>query len=478
VVFSTVSKQIINSSMLPSDKWCIEEGLVHFQEGDSKISFPKTLPEEKVYKGKEFVFPMRPSLMVDSLERATLPEPAQGDHPTLLTNHWLYLKPRAKRCPHHAGGGLECSCTLQGVSGQYHRGAVLNDTCLKKDYITPPDVAVAPKGLLLQENAGRYYQWNEEAGDHLLGVPTPFLIGGQWPGLPYEPAMAQGQMDDRTRLYYTLYSPERFREVASIYLNPPSEWDEGSNPVFGEPSPQGELGQVARTLYGVETLARTGFCAHPCAEPRILLFCAVMKEDRMVPVYHTDRSAPLRVEAAVTEILRPWHEGGLGQILCSVCIVQTGPHMPTQLMWLSRSEYMLHWEAEHASSMVASNVFSASQLHVRIHLGHLAYILALAGRLNNKENPLGVAVSTLAMERFHIIMHDEVLKDFLGPASDEDLEQMFNDHDIRPASNSAAEGPASMDALLPAPEGMDEQNSEQNTPAGKFLPPKNNKKKK
>ncbi len=152
-----------------------------------------------------------------------------------------------------------------------------------------------------------------------------------------------------------------------------------------------------------------------------MLYCAVSREDRLVPVYVTDRSAPLRVEAAVTEIIRPWHEYGLGLILCSVCIVHTAPNAPTQLMWLARSEYILHWEQEHASSMGASYVFSATQLHVRLHLGHLAYVLALASRNRNKEDPKGMAISNLAIEQFGIQEHEEVLLDFLGPASNEEV---------------------------------------------------------
>ena len=163
---------------------------------------------------------MRPSLLVDSLMKATLPEPVHGGNPVLLAHPWLCLKPQAKRCSHHSGGEEECFCFVQGVSGQYHRTSVLLDTCLKRGLVGPLEVAVAPRELLLQENPSRFHQWNEAAGDHLLGLPTPFLIGGRWPPIPYEPAMALIRGDIRTRLYNTA----RFREVASLYTRPPREW--------------------------------------------------------------------------------------------------------------------------------------------------------------------------------------------------------------------------------------------------------------
>jgi len=91
VMFSTASRQLINGSMLPNEKWYIEDGLVHFQEGVKITSFPKALPDERAIKGKNIVFPVRPCLLVDNLAKATLPEPTEGGHPTLLANPWLCL---------------------------------------------------------------------------------------------------------------------------------------------------------------------------------------------------------------------------------------------------------------------------------------------------------------------------------------------------------------------------------------------------
>ena len=48
-------------------------------------------------------------------------------------------------------------------------------------------------------------------------------------------------------------------------------------------------------------------------------------------------------------------------------------------------EYSLHWEAEHYSSLVACSIFSATQLHIRIFMGHLLYLLVLANKTIHPE---------------------------------------------------------------------------------------------
>jgi hypothetical protein len=314
-----------------------------------------------------------------------------------------------------------------GMSGQYHRPAVLSDVCIREGLMRPFDLTVKPMGLQTQENPQRFYLHHKEVDDHLLGVPTPFLISGQWPEKHFLPAMAQEGSDNVTRLYYALYDSSRFRQMAEIYSKPPQEWPGEHNPILGEPAPNGELGKVVKGLYGLETLQRVGFAAHPCSEPRVLLYCAVTPSDKRVPILVTDRASPMRLDAAITEVIRPWYDQGQGKIVCSVCLIQTDSSGRAALLFLSRAEYIHHWEAEHSSALVATSVFSATQLHVRIHVGHLAYVLALANRLKGQESPKGTAVSSTALRQFGITEHDEVLKAFLGPPSNEEMDDLLSE---------------------------------------------------
>jgi len=54
-------------------------------------------------------------------------------------------------------------------------------------------------------------------------------------------------------------------------------------------------------------------------------------------------------------------------------------------------------------------------------------VLALASRFRNREDPKGMAVSNLAMEQFGIQEHQEVLVNFLGPASSEEMDLLYDD---------------------------------------------------
>jgi len=423
MVYSSIKRATITSTMLPSDEWWISQGEVHYQGDLHKCKFPALLPEETLLRRKPVVHPVRPTLVVDSMWRPSLPKPSPEMPETMQSNPWLYLSPRVKPCTSHVDDGRQCACARLGLAGQFHRPAVLPEACLRTGFLKPAEMAVKPLELQLSENSSRVYLLLDKEDDHQLALPTPFPISGQWPGALYEPAMARVKEDDLLRLYFALFDSERFREMGQIYLRPPQAWPEDRHPTFGEPSPTSELGRVVQSLYGVETLQRTGLCAHPCAEPRINLYCAVSNFDRTVPVYVTDRASPLRLEAVITEVIRPWYDQGLGKILCSVCLVQTSAEKGTTLLLLSRSEYIKHWESSHVPDMVASTTFSSTQLHCRVHMGHIAYVLALANRRRGKEKVSEKAFSDSALAQFGITERSDVLKDFLGPPTAEEYEE-------------------------------------------------------
>ena len=64
-----------------------------------------------------------------------------------------------------------------------------------------------------------------------------------------------------------------------------------------------------------------------------------------------------------------------------------------------------------------------------MHMGHIAYVLALANRRKGKEKPSKVTISKDASRRFNITERRNVLKDFLGPPTtdefDENMEQLI-----------------------------------------------------
>jgi hypothetical protein len=232
---------------------------------------------------------------------------------------------------------------------------------------------------------------------------------------------------DHLKLYYTLYNSQRFREIGKTYLQEPDRWSFLEHPTFREPDHSSELGAVCANMYGVETLQRVGLCSHPLAEPKVNLYLAVSPDDKRVPVYVTDRNRPLKLDVVIADILRPWYEQGHGRILCPVCLVQTDPAKGSQLMFLTRSDFIGHWEVCHTPDLVATSTFSATQLNTRIHMGHVAFVLAASHCQSGQDAPSESALSRDAMENCDFTEYSDVLVRYLGPSMDEDLEALCED---------------------------------------------------
>ena len=428
MVTGPANKAPITPSMLPSENWWISEGTVHFQKDGFRSSCPATLPCEKLLVRKQLAHPVRPTLIVDSLESPTLPEPSENMTDNLRNNPWLFLKPKVIRCSNHRLSEAECSCISMGLMGQFHRPSVLPDVCIKNQFLSPQEFAVEPRiSSQTLENPSRFYLSIPTRQDLVLAVPTPFPISGPWMSKPYEPAMAFTHPSDQLKLFYALYDSQRFREIGKTYLKEPILWSSEEHPTFGEPCITGELSKVCSNLYGVETLQRVGLCSHPCAEPNIYLYIAVSPSDKKVPIFVTDRRRPLRLDVVIADVIRPWYEQGQGKILCPVCLVQTDPEQGPKLVFLTRSDYIAHWEMSHTTDMVAMSTFSATQLNTRVHMGHVAFVLAVAHCQTGMDAPSEHAISSDALESCGITEFSNILLKFLGPSVEEDLEAICED---------------------------------------------------
>jgi len=286
----------------------------------------------------------------------------------------MYLLPKVQKAVDHK----DCDCPALGLRGAYHRPAVIPDACLKTGLLAENKVSVTPAGLQVYENPGRVYYYSEEAENHLLSIPQPYLTSPRWPSKLYRPAMASlDSKDPKVTLYYGLYSTFRSRQMAATYQRPPSEWMRRENPYYDEPEHKSELGLISSEFYGLESVQRIGFCAHPGSEPYIRLYLLTRKEDLSVPCLDNSNKRRGELESAIADTLKPFYTLGHGLVMCPVCIMveERGRLEP---VFLSKQEYRYHWEAKHYCSLVASTTFSATQLHTRIFSGHLLYTLMLA----------------------------------------------------------------------------------------------------
>ena len=437
MVFRPVTRPIVTANMLPDSSWSLGEKTVSYHGGSQRVDFTRNLPREDMNIDRKFVWPTRKILVVDNVERPELPVPSLDGHDDLKKHPHLHLKPIVGRCRHHESG--ECSCIRQTARGQYHRNAVVPDVCLKNGLLKTEDLLVKPQGFSTQENCSHFYVSDAGINDHVLGIPSPYLINGQWPSKAYEPVQATGPMDKQSALYYALYNAERAQKNALLFQSPPTEWALERSPYFGEPSLETELGRVSKHLYGLETLPRVSYPGHPNAEPRAMLYVAMDWRDCVTPVYGLNLERPLDLDRALADVLRPWYLNGLGQIVCPVCLIETGQNGQVTLSKFSRTRFAEHWVAHHQQALMAISLFSGTQLNTRVHQGHMAYILALA-HLGEKDSPYGKAICQVALEKHEINECDTTLKDFIGPFSEAHQEALLledEDMDYGPLANEA-----------------------------------------
>ena len=470
LVIRTNKKRYISQEMLPSTDFQIVGGLVKYQRDFLEVDFSREYREDKVRKNRSVAHPSRNILVVDSLHNPELLVPSEDLPSEVKVNPRLMLLPQVERCPHHAGEGQDCECLSYRLSGRYHRDAVMPDSCLKLGRLSPYEVSVKPAGLQFRENPGHFYVWDPVREDHYLGVPPPFLLGGSWPAKQYEPALSTRSSGPMVDLYYGMYDCTRFREVAATYQRCPADWTREENPVLCEAPPNTELGMVASRLYGLESVPRLSFTAHPAAEPKILLYPAMCRQTRGVPILYQDVRHPSKLDMVLGVIFRPFWEGGQGCILCPVCIMEVRQDGKPYPVYLGRHAYMQHWERFHYSSQVATYSFSATQLHTRLYMGQSIYTLVLANRNRGKDDITGMSVSVDVMQGLGVTDYDMGIMTLFPPEDKKkvvevvDLGEAMEDTEPPSASEDCGGGDA-LEAINrwldePVPERIFQEDSE------------------
>jgi hypothetical protein len=367
---------VVTEDMLPTRHWHIRDGqLVYKPHQETVFRTSSTLKEEKTWL-RTISFPLKPMSFVDKLIRPSrLPVPQGKDNilKELAKDPAMMLKPRPKYEDCHAGS---CSCVRLGQKDVSHRTSVLHDVCLRDGSMTEEDLAVESRFKNFVENPTHYYYWSEGQRDHLLAVPQPFRNNGSWAPVQYRPFLSDCSDEMAAQFYLDLYSKENARSIASIYMTPPSEWTPASHPCLYEPEVGSELWRHSHLLYGVESISRVNYCQHPLADDLFHLFLATDPSSLLLPVLQKDPATPSLPNKIIGRLMEPFWRRGWGQALCSVCLVEVC-NGELQPVFLTRNNFIKHWEQKHLSSLVAMTTFSGTRLNSRIYQGHVLYLLAL-----------------------------------------------------------------------------------------------------
>ena len=415
----TVSgSRLISPELLPDDCYQIKDGQVVYKWGDLQLSFPQEYQADRV--SRDITHPTRPTHIVGRLDQPTLLIPAE-QMPKEATSHpRMLLLPQLKAASHHATEGQACGCTKHNRLERFHREAILPDTCLKGRLPSEEDWQVGALEDQFQENPAHFYLADSRDGDAYLGVPAPFLLGGTWPRLKYEPVLAKRSSGQQVAQYLALYNVDRFNRVADQHQRCPRELHPRNSLVISEASTSNEVGLVAERLYGLETIPRIGFTAHPASEPAIHLYPAMDMTTRKVPVFVQDSRHPAVFDGMMGDLFRPFWEKGHGLILCAICLFTEKEDGKAHPSYWSRQHYISHWEKHHYSSYVVSSTFSATQLHTRVYMGHLLYTLALACRKMGEEDPLRMAINLRALTQYNIKATSNTLALLYPPPKEDD----------------------------------------------------------
>jgi hypothetical protein len=132
---------------------------------------------------------------------------------------------------------------------------VLHDVCLRDGALAERDLAVESRFKNFVENPSHFYYWSEGKKDHPLGVPQPFRNNGSWTPIPFSPIISDCSDRLATQLYFGIYSREKAKNMANIYMTPPSEWEAATHPCtprnrFRQPKQTRRAGTTTLFLLG------------------------------------------------------------------------------------------------------------------------------------------------------------------------------------------------------------------------------------
>jgi hypothetical protein len=343
--------------------------------------------------------------IVVSLDKPDLPRPQKEMSHALRSNHGMCLPPDLRSIRHSIH--TPCDCLAITLLNTHHRQNIIPLFCTKRMALARQDLEVpqpddTPR---FYENSSRSFIYSDELRNHILSIPQPFAVSVRWPAIPFLPGYATCSSPRQIRNFFALFSVEEYKTAAACYLQPPDRWSADCNPYFAEPTPDSELYNLTKELYGVETLFRTSLVRHPCKVAHIRVYVAT-DELLQTPVITSNNKFML--DDVIAHALRPFYQQGEGQALCAVCLCIVHKNSDVTVpAFFSRKDFLNHHREVHWNHSIISGLHVPTQLNTRMYQNQLLYTLCLGG-MPHTENPKGRAVQGL--DAFEGIQQCNILK--------------------------------------------------------------------
>jgi hypothetical protein len=357
----------------------------------------KFTPQRKVHMHSKLklcnLHPTGSICIVESLDQPDLPRPQKDMCHALRSNHGMCLPPTLRTILH--SHHTPCDCLAITLLDTNHRQNVIPLFCTKRMALARQELEVPQSSDIPRyyENSSRSFIYSDELRNHILAVPQPFAVSVRWPAIPFLPGLATCSSPRQIRNFFALFSAEEYRTAAACYLQPPDRWSAETNPYYSEPTPDSELYNLTKEVYGVETLFRTSLIRHPCRVVNLKVYVATDKH-LQTPVITS--SNKFMLDDVIAHALKPFYQAGEGQALCAVCLclVQKNSDI-TVPAFFSRTDFINHYREVHWDHSIVTGLHVPTQLNSRVYQTHLLYTLCL-GSTPVAENPQGQAIHGLA----------------------------------------------------------------------------------
>jgi hypothetical protein len=269
------------------------------------------------------------------------------------------------------------NCSCPDVALQFTMPALQNAVCLKSGLTATEPYALTDHVISYSFNKTKTFSLEggaTEVKKYLPLVPSPYLLNTEWePRITFNPCLAFTPVRKRESLLLALNDVRFQTAISEWYSTPPHNWTNSSHPLFSEPVRESELSLWSEGLYGVESLNRVHFCAHPAA---FGFHISLAKTDENLSAVEVKLAKANDIEMFVLEEHKKFIQEGLGSISCPSCVPTFSGSAPN-IHQYTRGQFLDHYQTCHTQDLAFLGLATPSGLGQRLYETLILYISCL-----------------------------------------------------------------------------------------------------